>query len=66
MDYASVLFEYENQVQLIEPQTFLGLDFSMAELYKDSNGNEPQYSRYYKQSEKKLKREQRNINTKRL
>ena len=36
--YASVLFEYENQVQEIEPQTFLGLDFSMHELYKDSNG----------------------------
>ena len=37
--YASVLFEYENQVQLIEPHSFLGLDFSMHELYKDSNGN---------------------------
>ena len=61
MDYASVLFEYENQVQQIEPQTFLGLDFSMSELYKDSNGNEPQYPRYYRQAEKKLKREQRKL-----
>ena len=55
--YASVLFEYENQVQEIEPQTFLGLDFSMHELYKDSNGKEPQYPRYYRQAEKKLARE---------
>lgn len=59
--YASVLFEYENQVQERTPQTFIGLDFSMHELYKDSNGNEPQYPRYYRQAEKKLKREQRKL-----
>lgn len=57
--YASVLFEYENQVQQIEPQTFLGLDYSMRELYKDSNGNVPGYPKYYRQAEKKLAREQR-------
>lgn len=59
--YASVLFEYENQVQEQTPQTFLGLDFSMHELYKDSNGNEPAYPRYYRQAEKQLKREQRKL-----
>lgn len=59
--YASVLFEYEAETQQIEPQTFLGLDFSMHELYKDSNGNEPQYPRYYRQAEKKLAREQRKL-----
>lgn len=59
--YASVLFEYENQVQRIKPKTFLGLDFSMHELYKDSDGNEPQYPKYYRQSEKKLAREQRRL-----
>lgn len=59
--YASVLFEYENQVQEIEPQTFLGLDFSMHELYMDSNGDEPCYPRYYRQAEKKLAREQRKL-----
>ena len=61
MENASILFEYENQVQQIEPQTFLGLDFSMSELDTDSNGNEPQYPRYYRQAEKKLKREQRKL-----
>lgn len=58
---ASVLFEYENQRQERIMQTFLGLDFSMHELYKDSDGNEPQYPRYYRQSEKKLKKEQRTL-----
>lgn len=59
--YASILFEYENQAPQRKPQTFLGLDFSMHELYKDSNGNEPQYPRYYRQAEKKLAREQRKL-----
>lgn len=59
--YASILFDYENQVQEQELHSFLGLDFSMHELYKDSNGNEPAYPRYYRQAEKKLKREQRRM-----
>ena len=59
--YASILFEYENQVSQIIPRTFLGLDFSMHELYKDSNGNEPQYPRYYRQAERKLAKEQRKL-----
>lgn len=59
--YASILFEYENQIQQIEPKTFLGLDFSIPELYIDSNGNEPSYPRYYRLAEKKLSREQRKL-----
>ena len=59
--YVSILFEYENQVQKTEPQSFLGLDFSMHELYVDSNGNCPQFPRYYRLSEKKLKKEQRKL-----
>ena len=59
--YASILFEYENQVQEQQLQNFLGLDFSMHELYKDSNGNEPEYPRYYRKAEKRLKREQRKL-----
>lgn len=59
--YTSILFEYENQVQQQMLTTFLGLDFSMHELYKDSNGHEPFYPRYYRQSEKKLAREQRRL-----
>ena len=59
--YASILFEYENQVQKAELHSFLGLDFSMHKLYKDSNGNEPAYPRYYRQAEKRLKKEQRKL-----
>ena len=59
--YASILFEYENQVQEQKLHDFLGLDFSMHELYKDSNGDEPKYPRYYRQAEKKLNREQRRL-----
>ena len=50
--YASVLFGYENQVQEQDLHNFLGLDFSMHELYKDSNGNEPAYPKYYRRAEK--------------
>ena len=42
-------------------QKFLGLDFSMRELYCDSNGKEPAYPRYYRNAEKKLAREQRKL-----
>lgn len=33
----------------------------MHELYKDSNGNVPEYPRYYRKSEKKLQKEQRKL-----
>ncbi|WP_300940004.1 RNA-guided endonuclease TnpB family protein, partial [uncultured Dubosiella sp.] len=59
--HASILFEYENQVPERKPQTFLGLDFSMNGLYKDSEGNEAEYPGYHRKSEKKLKREQRKL-----
>lgn len=59
--YVSILFEYENQVQEQSLQKFLRLDFSMHELYKDSNGNEPQYPRYYRKAEKKLQKEQHKL-----
>ena len=59
--YVSVLFEYEDQVPERELHNFVGLDFSMHELYKDSDGNEPSYPRYYRQAEKKLKQEQRKL-----
>ena len=53
--YASILFEYEDQVQEREMQKFLGMDFSMHELYRDSNGKEPAYPKYYRNAEKKYR-----------
>ena len=59
--YASILFEYEDEISEKEMQSFLGLDFSMSGLYRDSNGNEPEYPRYYRNAEKRLAREQRRL-----
>lgn len=59
--YVSILFEYKNQVQKTEPHTFLGLDFSMHELYAASDGTTAQYPRFYRQALKKLEREQRKL-----
>ena len=59
--YASILFTYENQVQKQSMHKFLGLDFSMPELYRDSEGREPEYPGYYRKAEKRLKREQRRL-----
>ena len=59
--YASILFEYEKQVSNKEAYSFLGLDFSMHGLYKDSNGEEAEYPRYYRKAEDRLKREQRKL-----
>jgi len=59
--YVSVLVEYDNQVLERTPNKFLGLDYSMHELYIDNNGCEPKYPRYYRKSEVKLQLEQRRL-----
>ena len=59
--YASILYEYALNIEEKRPEAFLGLDYSMRELYVDSNGNEPAYPRYYRQAENRLKREQRKL-----
>ena len=59
--FASVLFDYEEEIAEKELGSFIGLDFSMHELYIDSNGNCPEFPRYYRRSEKKLKKEQRKL-----
>jgi putative transposase len=59
--YASILFEYEHIVESAEIKNAVGLDFSMAELYVDSNGDEAQYNRYYRRSLDKLKKMSRTL-----
>lgn len=59
--YVSILFEYESQVPQKEYENFLGLDYSMKELYVDSDGNTPCYPRYYRKAEERLKRQQRKL-----
>lgn len=64
--YASILYEYENQVQMIDPSKVykcnsIGLDYSMHDFYVDSNGLKANYPRYYRKMEKKLARECRRM-----
>ena len=54
--YASILVEYENQVPEVELQKFIGLDFSMHDLYVTSEGERANYPRFLRRSEKKLAR----------
>ena len=57
--YISILVEYESQVVKVVPKSFVGLDYSMHELYVSSDGDKPQYPKFYRKSEKKLSRVQR-------
>ncbi len=61
--FASILFEYEAKEVKVTPKSYLGLDFSMHDLYVDSNGKSPEdeHLHLYRKSEKKLKREQRKL-----
>jgi putative transposase len=59
--FASILFEYEQEIQTIEPKNFVGLDFSMKELYVASDGSSACYPRYYRQALEQLAREQRKL-----
>ncbi|GHU50014.1 transposase [Clostridia bacterium] len=57
--YASVLYEYNEDIQPEKASNVLGLDFSMSELYIDSNGEHADYPRYYRRALEKLGRMQR-------
>ena len=59
--FVSILCEKEVDIEKVEPKTFIGLDYSSPHLYVDSNGNEPDYPRFYRQMEAKLAREQRKL-----
>ena len=54
--YASILFEYEQVIIPTEIRETIGLDFSMVELFVDSNGDNASYPRYYRRKLDKLKK----------
>lgn len=62
--YISILVEYESQVQKVVPKSFVGLDYSMHELYVSSDGDKPKYPKFYRKSEKKLVKVQRQFSRK--
>ena len=57
--HASVLYEYDAKITPVTPINILGLDFSMKELYIDSNGDAPEFPRHYRRAQEKLGRMQR-------
>jgi len=62
----SILLEYEKQIFKKNIEKTLGLDFSMKNLYVDSNNQSPnpQYLKFYKQSQVKLAKEQKSLSRK--
>lgn len=59
--YISLLTEYEKQIPMVEPQKYLGLDFSMHSLYVSSEGVDVNYPRFFRKNQKKLARVQRKL-----
>lgn len=59
--YVSILFEYEQEILQVEPQSFIGLDFSMKELYVASDGSSASYPRFYRRALDQLAKEQRKL-----
>ena len=60
--YVSLLYAAEEAEHEIRPvKTAIGLDFSMSELYVDSNGAHADYPHFFRKSQEKLAREQRRL-----
>ena len=58
---ASILFKYEIQAPTKVLSSVLGLDFSMSDLYVDSEGFCANYPKFYRQKQEKLAKEQRKL-----
>lgn len=59
--FASILVEYEKDIQQVQPKSFLGLDYSMSALFVDSDGNKGDYPKFYRLSYENLAKEQRKL-----
>lgn len=59
--YASILYEYETNISPVEIVNVVGLDFSMPELYVDSDGKNPSYPKPYRTEQSKLVKAQRKL-----
>ena len=63
--YASILYEYEQAInQVPMSDNVIGLDYKSDGLYADSNGNVCGSPKYYRKSQKKLARLQRQLSRK--
>ena len=61
--YCSVLYEYDRVINSINPDKYkvLGLDYKSDGLYCDSNGNVATEHKFYRESQKKLAKQQRRL-----
>ena len=59
--YASLCVEYTIDIELKKSEKILGLDYSQHDFYVDSNGEKANYPHYYKKSQKKLAKLQREL-----
>ena len=61
--YASVLFEYEEEVPCVSRMSSnaIGLDYKSDGLYMDSSGNVADMPKYYREAQKKLAKAQRRL-----
>lgn len=61
--YISILVEYEACIKPVTPtpETVLGLDYSSKSLLVDSQANNADYPKFYRQAEAKLKKAQRKL-----
>jgi len=57
--YISILIEYETQIVKKDIEKVIGLDFSMKELYVDSNAYSANFPRFFRLAQEKLTKEQR-------
>lgn len=57
--FVSILFEYDlektKQKPITKDSKIIGLDMSLSDFFVDSNNNSPEYKRFYKTKEQKLK-----------
>ena len=60
--YASVLFEYESDIDYqVDINNAIGLDYASNGLFVDSNGKRGTNHKFYRESQKKLAKEQRKL-----
>ena len=64
--YASLCVEYTIDIKPKKSDKILGLDYSQHDFYVDSNGKKANYPHYYRKSEEKLKKLQRELSRKQL
>jgi putative transposase len=61
--FISILVEYDAEITPVKPtiETVVGLDYSSTSLYVDNKGESPEYPKFYRKTESKLKKEQRKL-----